>query len=236
MKIFIGIPCYSGEMRIETSFSLIQNIVTLVKAGHDVKVERVVGSPYIAIARNALVKKFLDTDYDILVFVDCDLGFNANAIQKLVDSGKDVCLGAYPFKESDMFFSVKPVVNNKKQIASQTINNDLYIELMYGTTGLMSIKRCVLECMIVAYNELKYVNRHGEQYSLFDTGHFDSSGEYSTGVAEWIGEDYTFCRRWRSLKGEIWCYPNIDFEHIGNGNTARGNYYKYITGQNNDCK
>jgi hypothetical protein len=231
MKIFIAIPSKDGNMRIETTFSLIQNIAMLMKFGHDVKVEKVVGSPYVVIARNALVKRFLESKYDLLVFVDCDLSFGQNAIQKLVESDKSICVGVYPFKEDARFYSAKPVVNEDKKIHTQTINNDLYVELMYGATGLMCIKRLVIESMVTAYNELKYVNRYGEQYSLFDTGHFDKKGEPSVDGNEWVGEDYLFCRRWRALKGEIWCYPNIDFEHIGNGHTARGNYLKYITGK-----
>ena len=235
MKIFIGMPCYDGNMKIETAFSLIQNISVLTKYGHDVVIEKVKGSPYIVTARNVLVKKFIESDCDCLVFVDCDLSFSRNAIKKLIESGKDVCVGAYPFKEDQRFFSVKPVTKEKK-ITAVEINGDLYIELVYGATGLMCIKRNVLERMIVEYNVLNYITRDGKLYSLFDTGHFNDIGEYSTEKPEWVGEDYNFCRRWRALGGKIWCYPNIDFEHIGNGHTSRGNYFKYITGNQHDSK
>ena len=31
----------------------------------------------------------------------------------------------------------------------------------------------------------------------------------------YLSEDYTFCRRWQALGGEIWLDPNTKLNHVG---------------------
>ena len=45
-------------------------------------------------------------------------------------------------------------------------------------------------------------------YSFFDTVHDPDDNRY-------LSEDYTFCRRWQKIGGEIWLDPNTKLNHIG---------------------
>jgi len=79
----------------------------------------------------------------------------------------------------------------------------------------MLIKRSVIERMTEAYPELQYNNdinvdkeldKH--TFALFDTIIEKSSKRY-------LSEDYTFCRRWQELGGQVWLDPNISLNHYG---------------------
>ena len=66
-----------------------------------------------------------------------------------------------------------------------------------------------------AYPELHYRNDSNIDpkfnkycYSFFDTLHDPDDNRY-------LSEDYTFCRRWQKLGGEIWLDPNTHLNHVG---------------------
>ena len=70
--------------------------------------------------------------------------------------------------------------------------------------------------MTEKYSDLKYNNDLNTNpkynpyfYSLFDTMIDPISKRY-------LSEDYTFCRRWQDIDGEIWMDPSVDLDHYGN--------------------
>ena len=100
-------------------------------------------------------------------------------------------------------------------------------------TGFMIIKRQVLEKIIKAQPELKYVNDmplpeavKQQSYSIFDTMHCPKTNRY-------LSEDYTFCHRWIALGGEVWVDPRTQLNHWG-GHTYKGNISK-ILGDNSQA-
>src|SRR5262249_13388675 len=77
--------------------------------------------------------------------------------------------------------------------------------------GFLRVRRDCLEQMIRAYGDLKYMpppvaGETTARYALFDTS---LDGE------ELVGEDYTFCNRWRAIGGTIWVDPDLKLQHIG---------------------
>ena len=75
----------------------------------------------------------------------------------------------------------------------------------------------------VSSHDIEYVNDINVDdtltdkfYAFFDTSITEISKRY-------LSEDYTFCRRWQKLGGEIWLDPEIKLNHIGHhvfaGNT-----------------
>jgi hypothetical protein len=45
----------------------------------------------------------------------------------------------------------------------------------------------------------------------------------------YLSEDYTFCRRWQEMGGDVWLDPRTALNHIGHY-TFRGNIRKLLTG------
>lgn len=78
----------------------------------------------------------------------------------------------------------------------------------------MLIRRNVLETMAERHPELKYEQSHTKGghgtnlYALFDTSLDRDQGIY-------LPEDYTFCKRWRAMGGEIWVCIRSKFTHVG---------------------
>ena len=92
------------------------------------------------------------------------------------------------------------------------VEGDL-IEVGTLGTGFMLVKRKVFEQMI-KNGATPYVddiglndNENSNQYDFFQCT-IDSKGRYLT-------EDWSFCRRWRQLGGQIWADKTIALSHVG---------------------
>lgn len=221
-KVFIAVTAYDSKVDTDCAMSIVNNMETLRRNGHDFHLHFETGCCYIALARSKCVAKFLESDATDLVFVDSDLAFDHDAIAKLIAHDRDVVCGAYPFKGNELGFPIRVITNG-----DGTPVVDKYtglIEIEGGPTGLFRIQRSVLEKMCVEECKSTAVTDNGNPvYMLFDTGMLREKGV-------WWGEDYLFCLRWKDMGGRIWCEPSINFEHIGR-HAYKGNYHQYLQAQ-----
>ena len=186
--------------------------------------------------------------FEYIMFIDADIQFEADHVIRLIVHNKDIVTGAYPMKlinYNNIENKALPVTTLVKltteyatnpkfseEDAERARNSDQperitlqvkngLIEVLDAGTGFMLIKRGVLEQMIKAFPEIKYVrdmtslNADGSvdrttdtQYALFDGSIDEESKRY-------LSEDYTFCRRWQKIGGRIWTDPEIVLNHVG---------------------
>ena len=139
------------------------------------------------------------------MFVDADVGFDTEAIYKLIAHDKDVVGGIYPKKTFEPEYVFNATADAKRE-------GDL-IEVDDLGTGFLLIKRGVIERMMEKFPDLKYTNNinydpltEPYMYALFDTT--IDNGTY-------LSEDYTFCKRWRGLGGKIYADTSIELTHTG---------------------
>ncbi len=241
-KFFIATPCYGGNM-LEPYFRSSVKLMSFFNH-HNIPLAfgTIANESLVTRARNVLLAYFLNSDYTHLMFIDADIEFDLEDVLKLYAHNKDVVVGAYPKKgviwsrirESlaqpeykDKELSDKDIaalgsdyaINFKfenRELKTIKVENGL-IKLHDAGTGFMMIKREAILKMINAYPELKYNNDvaigNGDQlkdkfYALFDTMIDPIDRRY-------LSEDYTFCRRWQELGGDIWLDPSISLNHYG---------------------
>lgn len=180
-----------------------------------------------------------------LMFIDADISFDPIDVFRLVLRKKDVIAAAYPLKgiqwdkvvgttssEEAQRVAVTYVINVPPEVADSKavkktgkIDVKLYDGLMkvYDTgTGFLLISRNTIEKLLEAYgDEISYT---GDERTRLDDGTiekreiklhalFDTSIDLQTD--RYLSEDYTFCRRWQALGGEIWIDPQITLDHHG---------------------
>jgi hypothetical protein len=101
------------------------------------------------------------------------------------------------------------------------IDNNL-ASVRHIPTGFMLIQRHTIEAMIKEHPDTKYVDDvhflepHENEfaYALFDCGVKD--GHY-------FSEDWLFCERWLTMKGEVWIDVSVNLTHTGTED-FRGSY------------
>jgi hypothetical protein len=188
-----------------------------------------------------------------LFFIDADIEFNPEDLLRMVAYDKPITVGAYPKKainwdsiinasrrdETETADSIEGhssnyvvnfdwLTNEKGERTPQVQIVDNLVKLKDAGTGFMCIKKEVIQKLFDAHPEMKYVNDinvdmkfEPYMYSLFDTMIDPETRRY-------LSEDYTFCRLWQNLGGEVWLDPRTALNHVGHY-TFRGNIRKLFS-------
>ena len=237
--LLIGTPCYGSLVAQSYMESVIALMGYAGGQGIDLSLALLGGDSLITRSRNKLVATFLDMpNATHLLFIDADIGFQPQAVKRLLDMDVDVAAGMYPVKNLDWNLMQQrmseaaakggmPPAECWAELglnfvgtplgAEQREERDGFVTASYAGTGFMLIKRQCLERMILAYPETKYEIAHvfprpkvksENQFALFDC-------LIEPGTNIYLSEDYAFCRRWRELGGKIWLDTRTRLTHVG---------------------
>ncbi len=230
MHLFIATPCYGGLVTQRYMQSVCTLLAHAARRELSVSVELLGYDSLIPRARNALTTTFLDTaGATHLMFIDADIGFTPDQVDRLLAFDEDVVAGMYPLKiiHYDAAVSERMAAGEPMQSAqlryvgalatgAELQTRDGFATAVYAGTGFMLIRRAVLERMIAAYPDTAYSAAHtaaapsrsANQYALFDCGIEPVTREY-------LSEDYAFCHRWRGIGGKLWLDTQSRLIHVG---------------------
>ncbi len=217
IKLFIGTPT-RGTCAIHFARSLAQTTTALELLGVPVEIHQSVMSCFVDMSRNTLVAQFLKTDSTHLMMIDDDMGWNADAVVRMLLHDVEFIAGAGPKKvdSGDEFCCHINVHADETPI----VQNGL-ISASHVGGAFMLLKRAAIERMIKAYPDMVCRAVHMEHgYRFFET-RYTANAFHS--------EDYLFCDRFTAAGGEIWIYPDVEFTHTGTKD-YRGNYHKFLLG------
>lgn len=210
-NIVISIPAYTGMVHCGTMRSVVYDLMALVNSGDTVRLVEEIGNADIARCRSMIVAKFLASDATHLVMIDSDLAWEPGGLVRLVNANVDFVGGAYPMRVGD---GTQFHLRMKKRDV-QTIDPVTgLLEVEAVPTGFICMRRAMLERMVQHYPDSKFATEHcpkGYAWDLFDAYWEQEEG----GLRQKLGEDYSFCRRWRDMGGQIWVDPSISMGHLG---------------------
>ncbi len=201
---FIATPTLDGLLSVHYTGALLRSQALLQRERIGCEIRFEIGNSLIADARNKLVAGFLASAHTDLVFIDADLSWQPADLLRLLRHDADVVAGAYQRKDrAKVDFSVK--FGPRIQADTQGL-----LPAERVGTGFLRIRRTVLERLVAAHPQLALRKHDGSPaphlYALFDTSIVD--GRY-------VGEDFTFCDRWRALGGQVMVDPEIGLAHHG---------------------
>ena len=253
--IFIATPCYGGQLGEPYFRSMMRLAIMCNKYDIPYTISTLANESLITRGRNTLVSFFMENpEASHLFFIDADIEFEPEDVLRMVAYDKPVVVGAYPKKAVNWESIIGAARANPNETA-QTIEghssnyvvnfdflkdekgdktpqvqiSDNLIKLKDAGTGFMVIKKETIQEMFDKHSDLKYANDinvdqkfEKHMYALFDTMIDPESKRY-------LSEDYTFCRRWQQMGGDVWLDPRTALNHVGHY-TFRGNIRKLLTG------
>ena len=202
-SLYIAMPCYD-MVKIQTMISMVKLIAQLTKA--QIKMEvNTMKSPYIAYARNILTARFIQSDYDYLLFIDSDVEFEPECPLRMLVAQKDIVCTPYRIKTGDPA-QVKYTTTIKDAQNVPILPGGL-VEILQGPAGMMMIHRRVFEKLIKERPDLEILtDQHKDLfpkdvkiYSFWDCTFKDGM---------WTGDDIAFCNLARSEGFKL--YGNIE--------------------------
>jgi hypothetical protein len=240
-KIFIATPMFGGQCNYMYMISLINLLTALGQKGIHSMFEIAANESLITKARNILVEGFIRSDATHMLFLDADLGFDPQDIIRMIEADKDLIGGQYAKKKIN-WDVVKRVVQGCPDIPPHAINAviaestfrpigdqmsfrlDEPVEVESIATGMMLIRREVFTKMAAELPEIEIVSGgsetmdpktmtrttdpHRKAHAYFDVSIDPNTRAYTS-------EDFTFCKRWRQIGGQVFLAPWTRTVHVG---------------------
>lgn len=163
-----------------------------------------------------MLRKAMDAEADVVVFIDHDLSFPPEALLKLIQTPGDVVAGTYRFKKAEEEYMGELLRDGDGDVRGRP---DGAVVGFRAPAGFLKITKEAVDRFMRAYPELVYGPRYAPSVDLFNHGAID-------GV--WYGEDYAFCRRWIGCGGELWIVPDLDLTHHADDAAYPGNLHTYL--------
>lgn len=214
MKVYIGIPMYGGACA-EFVSSLLKTRMVFHHTGWEVEVDIHSNCSVLPKARNEIVKRFLDSEFDVLLFLDSDMAFSPVDTVKLVREGKEFAACAYRGKSEEVTYHCETGGAIRDWMDADSV-----------ATGFKAVRREVYLKMIEAYPSTRYEEKGETFHALYD---------FELHEGRYWGEDYNFCRKWKAIGGTIQVMTDATIKHIGS-KAYEGNFRKHLEAQNESPK
>lgn len=194
--------------------ALASTLLLLQENGVRAGFQFVVGSSIIHKARNELCAHFLASDFTDLLFIDDDMQWQPGAVFRLLASDKPLIGGVGRMRVQKP--NSDPAVwcwRPKHDQGALTQDDMGAVEALGMGAAFMLINRGVFNAMAEAHPDWK---RPGAaDWSPQMRALYHEFFAQTVGPDGEIGEDYTFCNRWRDLGGSVWVDPSIALGHVG---------------------
>ena len=221
-KVVFCVPSLNGPTApfvaaLEGSLPLIQ------AAGWEEGAVEQRGCPYISYARASMLRKALDANADVIVFIDYDVSWKPQDLLTLIETDGDVVAGTYRFKTDDEQY-MGTWQTSADGIPRLRADGCFLADRV--PAGFLKITKSAVDRFMKAHPELIFGVRYSPTVDLFNHGVID-------GV--WYGEDYAFSKRWREAGGEIALIPDLDIDHHSSTTAYRGNLHRFMMRQPGGC-
>ena len=242
-KLFLAVPMYGGQCSGMFTRAVADLATLCTHYGIQIRYYFLFNESLITRARNYCADEFMRSGDTHLMFIDADIGFNANdviallALQDHEDPANeyDIIAGPYPKKciswekikmAVDKGFADEDPQNLEKYVGDYVFNpaggkSEILLnepaEVLEAGTGFMMIRRRTFEKFQEAYPQQLYRPDHVR------TEHFDGSREimafFDTPICpdtkRYLSEDYMFCQWTRKAGMKVWLCPWIQLKHVG---------------------
>jgi glycosyltransferase involved in cell wall biosynthesis len=204
-RLIIGTPAYSGWVHVEYTRSLLQTHALMAQYGLEVRNVFLCQCARITKARNDIVQSFMESDFDHLLMIDADIGWEPDMPVRLIQHDLPI-VGAVTVKRGTNQMCIKNIKEGSEDFDYSPERKLLRVGAM--GTGVMLIRRDAIVRMERAYPNLRMSEGKGGHpgYAFFS--------EMLTPNGWLEGEDYSFCQRWRAIGGELFVDPFIHLAHL----------------------
>lgn len=205
----IGLCTACGEETVHNDYmlSVIAALRMAAKLGIDIEIYTGPGTAILPRVRNRLVAKAMEDKCDWIVFIDDDIGFNAEDFFKLFRHGVDI-VAAAPAKRHHRWDEQPAAVAKfpKGNIVGMHTEVGRLWKMDAVATGFMAIRSTVIDKLEAITRP--YVTEGVKVRDWFWLDMIQIDGETTD-----EGEDYNFCRKAKAVGVECWVDPDIRVRH-----------------------
>ena len=223
IRVLLAVPSYDGKYDVEfikglnsTIFLALQHNIQVVPVYlcFDSLVQRV---------RNRYFKIAYDNNFDVLFFIDADIGWKAEDFIKLVLNDKDMIGGGYRKKQDAEELYTFKVKGDTEETFEITPDSDGLLEVNGLGCGFLKISSNCFKQLFESEPNY-YTGNDGITKIISDCVVNDQK--------HFISEDIVLGFKWQQLGGKVYVDTNIELIHSGNKHYT-GNVNTWLTNWRN---
>jgi len=218
-KVAIMTPAYNGQIHISNAQSVASALFHLNQRNYTVGWLHYGNVASVTKARNALVCEALETGFDDLVFIDSDIAFAPEMLERLLSHDLDMVAGV---QQANVAFNADGEVVKNYPYAVQLKDGKIKLNQGVGevenvSTAFLRLRAPAVRDLIKKVPHLKYADPQvtgweNWLYALFE--HRMYPHPTIPGARKYHGEDYSFCQLWKEHGGKIYADMFIQLRHI----------------------
>lgn len=212
-KVMVGTPCYDGKISAYYADSMLSSVILASKEQIVIRPIYLPHQAVIQYARNELLRLFLESEFDELIFIDSDQAWNPDDLIKLINSDKDFIGAPIARKSEHEMYNIKCVEN------PLDIKEDGLMVVDAVGTGMLKLSRSCIQQVWDISQEYTMDFQKNPLRMAFEIGINDKG--------QTVSEDNMFCEKWQSLGGKVYIDTSINPLHIGD-KVWKGNFKSYI--------
>lgn len=202
MNISVGLPVYDSKLHYEVASCLLTETRIAQEMGDRLMVRFLPSCTNLAMGRNQIVKDFMDSGDDRLVFLDADVTYEPGKLVRIAHYPEEFVGGAYRYKTKEEDYPVAWLEDEEHRLLQANEHGLLRVKMV--PTGFLSLSRSVFEKFSEKHSGRDYESRDSRTFCYFQI-------PYSKGVL--YTEDAYFCEEWRDMGGKIYLDPEINLSH-----------------------
>jgi len=205
-RVMASIPCYDGSPSHITQSSFLRSRDLANSLGIALDITMRVSDSSITRARDIMFSEFLDRwpDATDMVFIDADIGWEAEGLIKLLSHPVDFVGGAYRARGEPEAYVLRSLDSELQRDKATGL-----MEVDGVATGFLRItRRCAMK-IADAYKDDWYTDPTAPGLTIRNLFNFEVRDHHL------YSEDYNFCRRWPALGEKCWIDPDLTLHHMG---------------------
>lgn len=219
-KVVICSTAYDSKVYLPYQTSLVTTLVTLEKLGIKWDQWSWTGDFHVERAVNGLMTRFLNSDYDQLLWIDTDESWRAEDVVRILSHKEEVVGGAYPMKNRWDEYVGELVWEDGHPHGKHLPDGTVLLKAELIAGGFLKTRKSALQKLAPKCDWYHYKSEYGleKHYQFFWNEIRDH---------EFHGMDYVYCEKLKSVGVELWIDPMIRIDHYGIKRWA-GNFDKHL--------
>jgi hypothetical protein len=221
-SVAILTPAYGGMIHVQNAHSVASALFHLTTLGWQVGWIHYGNVASVTKARNAMVSEAITKGFTDMVFIDADIAFTPQAIERLLSHDLDLVAGVQKTNTggakgnnsaSDNPFPYAMEIEG----TTLKVNKSGLTKVNAVSTAFMRLRSKAVRELMDKVPELQYADDQvmgweDNLYALFE--HRLAPHPRLEGKMKYQGEDYSFCDLWRQHGGEVIADLQIPLRHI----------------------
>lgn len=237
MKVLVYTPAEQGKVYLDFCNSVMAFQAKAAEAGIEVTFMFIKNESLVQRGRNRACAIALTKGFDYILFIDADQGFDPEGVIKMLKLKKKVIAAPVALKTLDLEMVAWATTNgfnphnagvnfNTTGPIHQDDGFDITLPFRVGRigTGLMAIHRDAIQQMKSVCDSYVEAEAMGvENLEVIDLFALTKNED----TLALLSEGYSFCEKYRSIGGDVWCAPFVHVTHSG-AHEFSGNYTQFL--------